>query len=418
MIVNGCLSGRQRRVRRQAVSFTKVDKIGGMTPTVSRSCSRLLLVAIAMLAGAATTNTQPAPATQAQAAPPATPAVAPLADLRVPPGFSITVFASDLPGARMMAISPEGVLHVARRSDVVALPDLDRDGRAEPRVVLTGLTNAHTLAFRDGYLYVGTTPAVMRVRWTNGAAAGTPEPFVELPTSTPAVHVSRSILFGPDGRLYVAIGSSCNVCIEPDPRRTTIQVFDASGKNGRTFAAGLHNAVGLDWDPRTGRLWATETGQEQLGDDVPSDEINMIEDGKHYGFPFFYGQNVESHVPEIKDAPRTLQAAAVVAPAFELPAHSTPLGLTFYRGTQFPEPYRTMFVTLHGSTARSAKNGYKIVRIEMKDGCPVAADDFATGWLKDGVVSGRPRGIITGPDGALFVSDDNKGFIYRISYGR
>ncbi len=349
---------------------------------------------------------------------PAAPAVAPLGDLRVPPDFTISVFASDLAGARMMAVSPEGTLHVARRGDVVALPDADHDGRAEPHVVLSGLTNAHTLAFRDGFLYVGTTPAVVRVRWSRGAPSGEAENFVELPTSTPAVHVSRSILFGRDGRLYVGIGSSCNVCIEGDPRRTTIQVFDVHGKSGRTLAAGLHNAVGLDWDPRTGRLWATDTGQEQLGDDVPPDEINLIEDGRHYGFPFFYGQSVESHVPEIEGAPRTVQASQVAPPALELPAHSSPLGLTFYTGTVFPEAYRTMFVTLHGSTARSEKNGYKVMRVLMKDGRPVGSDDFATGWLKDGVVSGRPRGIITGPDEALYVSDDNKGFIYRIAYAR
>jgi len=378
--------------------------------TLIASCAVVFLSRVPVGHGAVPTDQQTAPA--------AAPAVAPLADLRVPPGFAIEVFASDLVGARMMAVSPEGVLHVARRSDVVALPDADRDGRAEPQVVMSGLTNAHTLAFRDGYLYVGTTPAVVRVRWANGKPAGEPENFVELPTSTPAVHVSRSILFGRDGRLYVGIGSSCNVCVEGDPRRTTIQVFDANGKNGRTFAAGLHNAVGLDWDPKTGRLWATETGQEQLGDDVPFDEVNGIEDGKHYGFPFFYGQNVASDVPEIKDAPRTVTAAQVVAPALELPAHSTPLGLTFYTGTKFPEPYRTMFVTLHGSTARSTKNGYKVMRVIMKDGKPVSSDDFATGWLKDGVVSGRPRGIITGPDGALYVTDDHKGFIYRIAYGR
>jgi glucose/arabinose dehydrogenase len=352
------------------------------------------------------------------AQPAAAPAIAPLNDLRLPPGFSIAVFASDLQGARMMAVSPEGTLHVARRGDVVALPDTDHDGRAEPQAVLTGLTNAHTLAFRDGYLYVGTTPAVVRVRWVNGKPSGEPENYAEMPTSTPAMHVSRSILFGPDGRLYVGIGSSCNVCIEPDARRTTIQVFDANGKNGRTFAAGLHNAVGLDWDPRSGRLWATDTGQEQLGDDVPPDEINLIEDGKHYGFPFFYGQSVESHVPEISAAPRTLQASQVVMPALELPAHASPLGLAFYTGTRFPEEYQTMFVTLHGSTARSEKNGYKVMRVIMKDGRPVSSDDFVTGWLKDGVVSGRPRGIITAPDGALYISDDNKGFIYRIAYGK
>lgn len=351
-------------------------------------------------------------ATQAPA-----PAVAPPGDLRVPPGFNIAIFAADLQGARMMAVSPEGTLHLARRGDVVALPDADRDGRAEPKVVLSGFTNAHTLAFRDGYLYVGTTPAVVRVPWSMGAPRGDPEVFVELPSSTPAVHVSRSILFGRDGRLYVSIGSSCDVCIEGDPRRTTIQVFDADGRNGRTFAAGLHNAVGLDWDAGTGRLWAADTGQDGLGDDAPPEEINLLEDGRHYGFPFFHGQNVGSHVPEIAGAPRTVDATRAVPPVLELPAHSTPLGLTFYTGTRFPEEYRTMYVSLHGSTRRSARNGYKVIRVRMENGRPVASDDFATGWLKDGVVSGRPRGLVTGPDGALYVSDDNKGFIYRIAYG-
>lgn len=382
-------------------------------PVASRTCGILIVAGvIAVLAASAIARDQ------APAATPSPPAVAPLNDLRVPPGFSITAFAADLQGARMMAVSPEGTLHLARRGDVVALPDLDHDGRAEPRIVLSGLTNAHTLAFRDGHLYVGTTPAVVRVRWANGRPVGPPENFVELPTSTPAVHVSRSILFGRDGRLYVGIGSSCNVCIEGDPRRTTIQVFDADGRNGRTFAAGLHNAVGLDWDPRTGKLWATDTGQEQLGDDEPPEEINLIEDGRHYGFPFFYGRNVESRVPEIAGAPRAVDAATAVPPALALPAHTTPLGLTFYTGTSFPDEYRTMYVTLHGSSARSVKDGYKVIRVRMEDGRPVASDDFATGWLKDGAVSGRPRGIITGPDGALYVSDDNKGFIYRIAYDR
>jgi glucose/arabinose dehydrogenase len=348
--------------------------------------------------------------------PPASPGVS-IGDIRLPPGFTISVFASDQANAKMMAVSPEGTLMVARRADIVALPDADRDGRAEPVVVLRDLANAQSLAFRNGHLYIGTTAAVMRVKWVNGAPVGPLEPFADLPSSTPSIHGSRSLLFGPDGRLYVGIGSSCNVCIEPDPRRTTIQVFDADGKNGRTFAAGLHNAVGLDWDPQTGRLWATDTGQEQLGDDVPPEEINLIEDGKHYGFPFFYGRNVASWVPEIKDAPRTLTAAQVVPPVLELPPHSTPLGLTFYTGTRFPAAYRNaMFVSLHGSTTSSRKIGYKIVRLLMKDGRPVASEDFATGWLKDGAVSGRPRGLITGSDGALYISDDNKGLIYRIAY--
>ena len=123
-------------------------------------------------------------------------------------------------------------------------------------------------------------------------------------------------------------------------------------------------------------------------------------------------------MPELKDAPRTLTAADVVPPAFELPAHISPLGLTFYTGSQFPASYRTsMYVALHGSSARSSKIGYRVERIVMAAGRPVTSEAFVTGWLKDGVVSGRPAGVVTGPDGALYVSDDNKGFIYRVAYG-
>jgi glucose/arabinose dehydrogenase len=356
---------------------------------------------------------------QAPATPPA-PAAAPLDDLKLPGGFRISVFASALPGARMMALSPEGVLLVARRRthEVVALPDRNGDGRAEPEVLLSDLTNAHSLAFKDGYLYVSTTPAVVRVKWANGRPAGTPEKIIDLPTSTPSVHVSRSIAFDKDGRLYVSIGSSCNVCVEPDPRRTTIQVFNADGTNPRLFAKGLHNAIGFDWDPATGRMWAGDTGQDALGDAVPPEEINLIEAGKHYGFPFFIGRNQPNHVPELKDVKPDVTADAAVPPALEMPAHVSPMDLRFYTGSQFPAAYRNaLFLALHGSSTIPTKVGYKVVRVVMKDGRPAGTEDFITGWLKGGEVSGRPAGLATGPDGALYVSDDNKGFIYRVSYG-
>jgi glucose/arabinose dehydrogenase len=340
------------------------------------------------------------------------------AQLTVPQGFHATVFASDLQGARLMAVSPEGLLLVARRprNEVVALPDTDGDGRAEPHVILSNLPNAHSLAFKDGWLYIATTPAIVRVKWVNGAPQGEPERVADLPSSTPSVHVSRTINFGPDGRLYVAIGSSCNVCVEPDPRRTTIQVVNADGTL-QPYARGLHNAIGFDWDRSTGKMWAGETGQDNLGDEFPPDEIDQIEAGKHYGFPFFIGKMNQPNTgqPELMDAKPDVAQADVAAPAMELAPHITPMDVRFYTGSQFPASYRNaLFMAFHGSARKT--NGYKVVRVVMTGGRPSGLEDFATGFLKDGVVLGRPAGIATGRDGALYVSDDNKGFIYRIAY--
>jgi glucose/arabinose dehydrogenase len=374
--------------------------------------SRFSVLALLLVALAASNVLTQTPATVSR------PEAAPLANLRVPPGFEIAVFASNLQGARLMALSPEGVLLVARRrtNEVVALPDGDNDGVAEPVVLLTGLANAHSLAFKDGYLYIATTPAIMRVKWAGGRPSGEPELFAELPNSTPSLHVSRTIRAGRDGRLYVSIGSSCNVCLEPDPRRTTIQVF-TNGAKLEPYAMGLRNAIGFDWDPATGRMWATDVGQDGNGSDYPPDEINMVEAGRHYGYPFFVGNNLPNDVPELKSVPPTVTAKDAVPVAFPLPPHITPIDLRYYSGTQFPPEYRgAMFVSLHGSSTIPEKIGYKVVRIVMKDGRPAGFEDFATGWLNDGVVSGRPAGLITGADGALYISDDNKGFVYRISY--
>lgn len=342
------------------------------------------------------------------------------ADVTVPPGFTASVFASDLAGARLMTVSPEGTLLVARRprSEVVALRQAAGDkGPAHAEVILSNLTNAHSLAFKDGWLYVATTPAVMRVRWANDRPQGEPEKVVELPSSTPALHVSRTINFGPDGRLYVSIGSSCNVCVESDRRRTTIQVLTADGTL-QPYARGLHNAIGFDWDPETGRMWAGETGQDNLGDDFPPDEIDMIEAGRHYGFPFFIANNQpNTGQPELSEATPDVTASDAVAPALDLPPHISPIDLRFYTGAQFPAAYRhALFVAMHGSSRKT--NGYVVARVIMKDGRPTGLENFASGFLKDGVVWGRPAGLATGRDGALYVSDDNKGFIYRIAYER
>ncbi len=387
----------------------------GIRPHYARMICGMLYLVLCLCYGTALGQT-PAAAPQQAPQPPPLP---PLEDLKVPAGFAISVFASDLAGARLMAVSPDGVLFVARQSkgEVVALPDRDRDNRADRvEVVASGLTRPHSLAFRGDYLYIATNPAVLRMRYAKGKTEGLPEKFIDLPVSTTS-HWTRSIAFGPDGKFYVSIGSSCNSCEEQDTIRTTIMRYNADGTGGRPFAKGLRNAIGFDWDPRTKALWADDMGQDKLGDEKPPDEINRIEEGKHYGWPYFIGRNEPN--PDLKDAKATVTASEVVPPALELEPHSSPIDLRFYTGRQFPPEYRNqMFVALHGSSSRSEKIGYKVVRVLMKDNRPVGIEDFVSGWLKDGKVSGRPAGLAVGADGALYISDDNKGFIYRISYAK
>lgn len=341
------------------------------------------------------------------------------ADLKVPEGFKVSVFASDVTGARLMAVSPDGALYVARQSkgDVVALPDRDKDGKADKMEIVAGnLTRPHSLSFHKGFLYIATNPAVLRVKYANGRIEGEPVKVIDLPVST-TPHWTRTIGFGRDGKLYVAIGSSCNSCEEEDTRRTTIMVYNADGTGGRPFAKGLRNAIGFDWDPKTGALWADDMGQDKLGDELPPDEINRVEDGKHYGFPYFIGNNVPN--TDLPNAKGSMKASDATPPAFDLQPHSSPIDLRFYTGKKFPAAYRgAMFVALHGSspTARKERIPGSVVRVVFKDGKPAGVEDFVTGWMKDGQVFGRPAGLITGADGALYISDDSKGFIYRVTY--
>ncbi len=359
----------------------------------------------------------------AQNPPSATPPVAPLNDLQVPDGFKISVFAEGLPTARLMTVAPDGTLFVARMGkpdtggEVIALRDLNKDGKADKiEVIASGFNRSHSLAFHKGYLYIATMPAVMRVKYENGKA-GAPEKFIDLPVSTTS-HWSRSIVWGKDNRLYVAIGSSCNVCEETDDRRTSIMVYNEDGSGGKHFAKGLRNAIGIAFDPKTNKLWSDDMGQDKLGEEMPPDEINLIEEGKNYGFPYYVGKNIPN--AGLENAKGSLKASDATPPTFEFPAHSSPIDLKFYTGKQFPAAYRgAMFVSVHGSnTNRAQKIGYKVVRVIMKDGKPVGTEDFVTGWLKKEQFSGRPAGLMTGADGALYISDDNKGFIYRVTYNK
>jgi glucose/arabinose dehydrogenase len=339
------------------------------------------------------------------------------AGVRVPPGFTIDVFAEGLDGPRFIAFGPDGVLHAAERGAgrIVALPDADGDGRADAlRPLAAGLDRPHSLAFHDGAWYVGLPSGVVRLADADGN--DTAEAWTAIVSDLPAdgVHTTRTVAFLPDGRMLVSVGSSCNVCIEGDPRRAAILVYDASGANGRLFATGLRNAVGLAVEPDSGALWAVDNGRDLLGDDVPPEMLYLVTEGDHFGWPACHAGTIPD--PEF-GGPGACDG--VVPPMLTWQAHSAPLGLAFYDADAFPDAYRgDLFIALHGSWNRPQPVGYEVLRVPFDGGAPSGpAEVFATGWLDGGRVAGRPVGLAVGPDGALYVSDDRGGFIYRIAYG-
>jgi glucose/arabinose dehydrogenase len=225
------------------------------------------------------------------------------------------------------------------------------------------------------------------------------------------------VSFGPDGKLYVAVGSSCNFCLESDDRRAAITVYDADGSNRTLFARGLRNAVGLAWHPLTGELWATDNGGDGLGDNDPPEEVNIVAAGTDYGWPDCVAQQ---RGVRWGNQARPDRCGATHAPEVEMQAHSAPLGISFYTGDQFPLSFRNdALVAFHGSWNRSTPTGYKVVRIRTADGRATGVvEDFLWGFLnpETRTESGRPVQAITGPDGSVYVSDDETGNIYRVEY--
>jgi glucose/arabinose dehydrogenase len=348
-----------------------------------------------------------------------------LTRLKVPPGFHISVFAEDTDDARMMVFSPGGVLLVSESGEgnVVALPDPGHTGKAERMVnVLTGLNEPHGLAFYEGKLYVAENDKVQRFDWNDARLkASNPVKLADLPTG--GGHSTRTILFL-GGKMYVSAGSSCNVCIEKDPRRAAVMQFNPDGSGMKIFAKGLRNAVGMAVNPKTDTIWVTVNGRDWLGDNLPPETIyDLGKDGGDGGWPYCYGDRV----PDREfTKPGDDRCKNVLEPKVQMQAHSAPLGLAFYEGSKFPAEYQNnIFVAFHGSWNRSVPTGYKVVRVKLDDkGEPAGgAQDFITGWLapgetKKGRWMGRPVGIVFGSDGAMYLSDDAGGVIYRITYGK
>jgi glucose/arabinose dehydrogenase len=245
---------------------------------------------------------------------------------------------------------------------------------------------------------------------------GKTQPVAIIPDIPAGGHSTRTILFGSDGKLYLSVGSSCNLCDERDSLRATVSVYNRDGSGGRIFAKGLRNTVGMAFNPTTGELWGNNNDRDNLGDDLPPEHVNIIKDGRYYGWPQCYLPGKPN--PEYGSA----DCSQVEPPAITVQAHSAPLGLAFYTGTQFPADYRgDAFMTLHGSWNRSVPTGAKVVRVQVDSSGRRATgvDDFITGWQRpDGSRWGRPVGLLVLPDGSLLVSDDMGGKIWRVSYGK
>jgi glucose/arabinose dehydrogenase len=319
-----------------------------------------------------------------------------------------------------MTLSPNGVLYVGTREgngEVYAVTDPDGDGTGDRVVeIAAGLNTPNGVAWREGSLYVAEISRILRYDGIDERLDSPPEPAVindDYPTETH--HGWKFIRFGPDDWLYVPVGVPCNIC-DPESPFGTITRVRADGSGREVYARGIRNSVGFDWHPETGVLWFTDNGRDRMGDNVPPDELNRApEPGLHFGYPHCHGGDIPD--PEFGGA---RPCSELTPPAQELGPHVASLGMRFYTGEMFPAEYRNqIFIAEHGSWNRSEKIGYRVMLVRLDEaGAAVSYEPFAEGWLQGEEAWGRPVDVLVMPDGALLVSDDEAGAIYRITYDR
>lgn len=366
-------------------------------------------------------------------------------NLNLPAGFEIKLFAKLEAAPRMLAFDKAGNLFasLSRSNQVVMLPDANKDGLAEATVLISEALNApNGLAFIGDDLLVANQDEVVKLTKNsskNDNKWSAPQPFIGgLPSGG---HSVKTIKLGPDNHLYLNVGSSCNVCVENHPLRATILRYTLDGKPagaletlGRhaanpTWARGLRNSQGFAWHPKTGAMFATNNGADmrsgkkngKVNDELPPEHFNKIEPGKQYGWPHCWGDpnNSKNMVEDPNFVGKADFCNTASAPAITFTAHSTPIGVTFLDKTHFPAEYKDdAIVALHGSWNRKELSGYQLIRVKFNGDNPAEVVDFATGWLNNGKSEawGRPVDVVTGPDGALYVSDDGANYIYRIHY--
>ena len=341
----------------------------------------------------------------------------PLEQIKLPPGFAIELWAR-VDNARQMTLGRAGggtVFVGSTQAGKVHAVRFDAGYKVQSvTTVASGIQLPAGVAYKDGSLYVSAVSRILRFDDIERRLDNPPAPVVvtdKLPTETH--HGWKFIAFGPDGKLYVPVGAPCNIC-EPDAQRyANILRMNPDGSGIETFARGVRNTVGFDWQLPTKELWFTDNGRDMLGDDLPGDELNHApRAGMHFGYPY-------CHVGDLPDPEfgAKRRCSEFTAPAQKLGPHVASLGMRFYTGSMFPPAYRNqIFIAEHGSWNRSSKIGYRITLVRLEGGKAVAYEPFATGWLQGQSVWGRPSDVLVLPDGSLLVADDYAGAIYRIVY--
>jgi glucose/arabinose dehydrogenase len=337
--------------------------------------------------------------------------------LRTAPGFEIGVYARDIAHPRLLRFTRRGDLIVSQprkgRILLVARDD-DGDGQSDgTRVLLDERTLPHGIELIDDWLYFAEPHDIFRARLDvdSGALTGNPERVIALPKT--AHHNMHTLRLGPDGWLYYTVGASCNICEPKGPREQVILRARVDGSDEQVVATGVRNVFGFDWQPGTDHLYAADIGADYRGDDFPPEELNRIEVGEFYGFPYAHG---DGHPDPELGAGNEARIASGTAPVLTFGAHSTPLGLSFLRGADLPEELQgAALLAFHGSWNRTRKTGYRVASLHWRADGSIEERDFLSGFEHDEDVIGRPVDVAEGPDGAIYVSDDYAGAIYRVS---
>ncbi len=338
--------------------------------------------------------------------------------IKLPPGFSIQLYADNVPNARSMVMSPGGILFVGTRSagNIYAVLDENRDNVADEVITIArGMNMPNGVAFRQGALYVAEVNRILRYDKIEDSLHSPLKPEVVNATFPQDEHHGwKYIAFGPDEKLYIPVGAPCNICLREDRRYASIMRMNYDGSQLEVFTHGVRNTVGFDWHPTTKDLWFTNNGRDWMGDDMPPDTLHHApKPGLNFGFPFCHGGDLPD--PEFGSQRNCSEFAL---PAIKLGPHVAPLGMKFYTGKQFPAQYHhQIFIAEHGSWNRSVPIGYRITLVQSAPDMPLTYSVFAEGWLQGNKAWGRPVDILIMKDGAMLVSDDRAGVIYRIAYG-